>query len=213
MIGALLVLGCGGHGRVVADIALERGYTRIAFLDDAPDAAERADGMEVLGPLARLAELAAEWPAAVAAVGENVTRLALYRRLREAGFETPALIHPSAVVSRRAELGPGVVVAPAAVINVGARIGHAAIVNTGAMIDHDCMIGAGSHIAPGATLSGAVSVGDRAWLGTGCAVRQGIRIGEDVVVGVGAAVVSDLAAGMIYAGVPARPLLQQTSQI
>lgn len=202
---SLLVLGCGGHGRVVADAALECGYREIAFLDDSCPAA-RLDGAQVLGPMAAAAELVGDWPSAIAAVGDGTVRWELFCALRRAGFQTPNIVHPSAVVSRRAVLGQGIFVAAGAVINVGARIGDAAIVNTGARVDHDCEIGAGSHLAPGTTLSGNVIVGDRAWLGTGCCVRQGISIGNDVVVGVGAAVVSDLAAGLTYAGVPARRL-------
>lgn len=209
MTEALLILGAGGHGRVVADIARARGYANMAFLDDAPPPPERLAAMTVLGPIARLAELAGEWRHAVPAVGDNAVRLALLRQLREAGFETPSLVHPSAVVSSSARIGSGVVIAPGAIINVDACIGDAVIVNTGARIDHDCVIGRGSHIAPGATLSGGVVVGERAWLGTGCAVRQGVSIGADAMVGVGAAVVFDLDPAGTYVGVPARAIETQ----
>lgn len=205
MSGPLLVLGSGGHGRVVADVAALRGYERIAFLDDAPT--PDADlPFPVLGPLTMLGELASDWPMAIAAVGHNGIRQKLFQSLRDAGFAQPAIVHPTAVISPNARLGEGVFIAALAVVNVGASIGDATILNTGARIDHDCAIGAACHIAPGATLSGGVTVGCRAWLGTGCSVRQGITIADDVVVGVGAAVVSDLPDAITYVGVPARPL-------
>jgi sugar O-acyltransferase (sialic acid O-acetyltransferase NeuD family) len=206
MTKSLLVLACGGHGRVVADAATECGYEEIAFLDDAHDTLTPVIGFPVLGPLSLIEQLAASWPNAIAAVGNGATRQQLFRRLREAGYRTCSIVHPSAVVSRRASVGEGVLVAAGAVINVGAKIGDAAIVNTGARIDHDCIIGSAAHIAPGTTLSGGVTVGERAWLGTGCSVRQGITIGDDVMVGVGAAVVADLTVAGTYAGVPARRL-------
>ncbi|HRN87725.1 MAG TPA: acetyltransferase [Hyphomicrobium sp.] len=203
----LLILGCGGHGRVVADTALDAGYASVAFLDDA---APRQDGPvlpgPVLGPMSAMADLVDEWESAISSVGNNDVRLSLFRQIRNLAFRTPAIVHPSAVVSRQAVLADGVFVAPGAVIGVGARIGEASIVNTGARIDHDCFVGDGCHIAPGATLSGNVKIGERAWLGTGCCVRQGTTIGDDVVVGVGAAVVSDLSPGKTYVGVPARPM-------
>ena len=205
MTRSLLVLGHGGHGRVVADAALDCGYDEIAFLDDAAHM-HHPDGARVLGPFAAAAEFAREWPAAIVAIGNGDLRLELFDMLQRLAVQTPSIVHPSAVVSRGATLGQGVFVAAGAVINVGARIDDAAIVNTGARIDHDCRIGMGSHIAPGATLSGGVVVGERAWLGTGCSVRQGVTIGSRVLVGVGAAVVADLAAGNTYAGVPARML-------
>lgn len=200
----LLVLGAGGHGRVVADIALSSGYERVAFLDDAFETLKTASSSPAIGPMSAIRDMASEWPDAIAAVGNNVRRLELFESLRKLGYGTPSIVHPSAIVSRGAQIGHGVFVAPTVVINVGARIDDAAILNTGARIDHDCVIGAACHIAPGATLSGGVEVGARAWLGTGCAVRQNVKIGEDAVIGVGAAVVSDLAGGATYAGVPAR---------
>lgn len=200
---SLLVLGCGGHGRVVADAAFECGYDEVAFLDDV-EPTRHPYGDKLLGPFAAMADFAPGWPAAIAAVGNSDLRLKLFQDLRRMRFETPNIVHPSAVVSRGALLGNGVFVAAGAIINTDARIGDAVIVNTGARIDHDCVIGAGSHIAPGATLSGSVVVGKRTWLGTGCSVRQGIKIGEGVMVGVGAAVVSDLAGSQTYVGVPAR---------
>lgn len=206
----LLVLGRGGHGRVVADVALACGYDRIAFLDDSPVSPADPSPFPLLGPMASIPEMAESWPAAIAAVGSNSVRLDLFRRLLAAGFETPTIVHPSAVVSGNAVLGSGVFVAPGAVINVGARIGDATIVNTGARIDHDCSIGIASHVAPGATLSGGVVAGCRAWLGTGCSIKQGVTIGDDAIVGVGAAVVSDLAGGRTYVGVPARPVVTST---
>lgn len=210
MTGRLLVLGCGGHGRVVADAALDCGYSEVAFLDDAAPSGTGPLGLPVLGPVARLADLAADWPAAIAAIGDNALRLDLFRRLREAGFATPAIVHPAARVSSRAAVADGAFVAPMAAVNAGARIAEAAIVNTGACIDHDCVIGEAAHVAPGAVLSGAVTVGALAWLGTGCAVRQGIAIGARATVGVGAAVIRDIPPGSVYVGVPARPLPERS---
>ena len=206
MTRSLLILGHGGHGRVVADVAADCGYESIGFLDDS----EAKHGQDlIVGPLSLIKTLAGSWPEAIAAVGDARVRLNLFGALVDAGFATPSISHPSAVVSRSARLGRGVFVAPGAVINTGAHIGDAAIINTGARIDHDCQIGEGAHVAPGATLSGNVTVGKRSWIGTGCAVRQGVTIADDVMVGVGAAVVSDLEAPGTYAGVPARLMTRQ----
>lgn len=205
MTNSLLVIGCGGHGRVVAEAASECGYERIAFLDDSPPEPV-LPGTRVLGPISMIEQASREWPMAIVAVGDGALRLRLFEALQRHGFHTPNIIHPSAVVSRSAHLAAGIFIGAGAIVGIEARIANAAIINTGARIDHDCRIGPGSHIAPGATLSGNVSIGARTWLGTGCAVRQGIVIGDDVLVGVGAAVVSNLPAGKTYVGVPARHL-------
>lgn len=206
---SLLILGCGGHGRVIADAASACGYEEIGFLDDA-DPVRIPPGTRVLGPFSAAAGCRQAWPEAIAAVGDGRLRMTLLDMLRKTGFRTPNIIHPSAVISRGAVLGEGVFVAAGAIVSTGARIGDAVIVNTGARIDHDCRIGEASHVAPGTTLSGNVRVGAGAWLGTGCSVRQGVTIGAGAVVGVGAAVVGDLEAGLTYVGVPAR-LLEKSS--
>ncbi|MGE0281732.1 MAG: acetyltransferase [Rhizobiaceae bacterium] len=197
----MLILGYGGHGRVVGDAAAECGYDKIGFLDDRADIQGQD---EILGPFSCVNDLVGLWSEAIAAVGDGRLRLKLFGDLERAGFSTPNIIHPSAVLSRQARLGRGIFVAAGVVINTGATIGNAAIINTGACIDHDCRIGDGAHIAPGASLSGNVHVGERSWIGTGSSVRQSVTIVDDVVVGVGSAVVSDLTVPGTYIGVPAR---------
>ncbi len=206
MTRALLILACGGHGRVVADVALDCGYDTIAFLDDDSEAQSRSAGFPVLGPMKDIASLVERWPSAIAAVGNGPRRLEVFHELKRARYATPSIVHPSAIVSRGAVVGEGVFVAPGAIINTGARIANAAIINTRALIDHDCEIGTGAHIASGVTLSGGVVVGRTSWVGAGSSVRQGVRIGDNVMVGVGAAVVADIPNAGVYVGVPARAM-------
>lgn len=204
----LLVLGAGGHGRVVADAALVMGFERVAFLDDR-QVTVQAGLFPVLGPLASLESMKEEWPAAIAAVGDNRVRLALFHRLLQAGFKTPSVLHPSAVVSRNASVARSVFVAAGVVVNIGARIDDAAILNTGATIDHDCAIEAGAHISPGAHLAGNVTVEQCAWVGIGSALKNGVRIGAGATIGAGSAVVRDVPADITVAGSPARALAKR----
>lgn len=200
----LLVLGSGGHGRVVADAARAAGYGRIAFLDD--KAPPGPGPFPVLGPLSALADLKAEWKSAIVAIGDNRTRLQIFHRLLEIGFEAPSILHPSAVISPNASIKRGVFAAAGAVVNIGARLEDAVIINTGATVDHDCVIGAGAHVSPGANLGGDVRVDECGWVGIGAAVKNGVRIGRDAIVGAGSAVVNDIAENAVVAGTPARAI-------
>jgi len=208
----LLLLGAGGHARVVAETALETGrFSSISFLDDrctGPAQLPNQLGWPVVGPFAAAFDpvIREQFSAALVAIGNAAIRLDWLPRLAAAGYELPAVIHPTAWLSPSAQVGDGAVVLAQASIQAQVVIGSGAILNTGSSVDHDAQLGDGMHICPGARLAGEVLVGDRSWIGIGSSVIQQIRIGSDVTVGAGAAVVSDLPDGVTAVGVPARVL-------
>jgi sugar O-acyltransferase (sialic acid O-acetyltransferase NeuD family) len=200
----LLVIGAGGHGRVVADAATTMGsWKTICFVDDRAEGAS-VPGFEIVGTTADLAHLAKSCAGAVVGLGDAQSRLRLLERCAELGFELPMVVHRSAAVSARASIGAGSVVFAQAAVNPGAILARGCIVNTGATVDHDCQLEEGVHACPGVHLAGNVRVGARTWIGIGACVKQGVRIGSDVVIGAGAAVVSDVESGLTVIGVPAR---------
>ncbi len=206
----LLILGAGGHARVVAETALAGGlHCRLAFADDrciSPAALPSPLGWPLIGTLAQALDpdVRDRFPAAVVAIGHAATRLHWQQRLAAAGYELPLLIHPTAWVSPSARIAPGTVIFAQAAVQAQAVIGAAAILNTGCSVDHDAVLSDGVHLCPGARLAGEVRVGARSWIGIGASVIQQIRIGADVTVGAGAAVVRDLPDGVTAVGVPAQ---------
>lgn len=191
------LIGAGGHAKVIADILVACGRPPVAFLDDAP-AHSRLRGITVIKGL----ELPEPGSAVIVAIGDNCTRERLARRYSI--FDVA--IHPSAYVSRDAEIGPGTVVMAGVVINAGSRVGSHCIINTNATVDHDCLISDFAHVAPGATLGGHVRVGVGSMVGLGANVIHGREIGEHTIVGAGATVVRDLPSCVVAIGSPARVL-------
>lgn len=200
----LLILGAGGQGKVVLDLALQcERWDEIAFLDNGK-IGERVLGYEVIGGIEQCKMLLQTFTHAIVAIGNNALRLKLTKQLLELGYLVPTLIHPSAVVSSFAEIEEGTVVLPKAVIHTSAKIGKGVIVNTGAIVEHDCRISDGVHLSPRATLGGTVKVGDLSWICLGANVIHGIEIGNNVVVGAGAVVIDKIEDDKLVVGVPAK---------
>jgi sugar O-acyltransferase (sialic acid O-acetyltransferase NeuD family) len=203
----LLVVGAGGHGRVVADAAVESGvWERVVFLDDRFPALDSSDGWPVVGVATLDQRWIRDYPAIAVAIGENTVRLDCARRFLALGYALPTVVHPSACIGRSAVIGDGTVLLAQSAVNSGARLGVGCIINTAAVVEHDCELGDGVHVSPAAALAGAVRVGECAWIGIGASVNQEIRIGAAAVIAAGAAVVRDVGAGRTAVGIPARLL-------
>ncbi|MBD0273018.1 MAG: acetyltransferase [Acetobacteraceae bacterium] len=203
----LVLVGAGGHAKVVIEVARAEGRFDIVGVVDPRPPAERVLGVPVLGGDEVLPRLRAEGVAwAFVALGGNAARERIGAGLRAAGFRLATLAHPSAVVMPSARVDEGVAVMARVVVSAEARVDDLAILNTGAVVEHDNLIGAAAHVAPGVALAGNVRVGARALVGVGSAVRPGVSIGEDAVVGAGSAVVADVPAGATVGGSPARAL-------
>lgn len=199
-----MIIGAGGHGRVIADCALESGqYTDIAFLDD-DEKIKEVLGFSVIGKIQDAAKFVEQYEKAIVAIGNNFLRVKLIENLKEYGYHVPIVIHPAATVSKFSELQEGTVVMAGAVINAGVKIGIGGIVNTCASVDHDCVLGNGVHVSPGARLGGTVNVGDFVWICIGASVRNDVCIKSEAIVGAGAVVLKDIAEAGTYVGVPAR---------
>lgn len=145
----LIILGAGGHGQVVADIARQtRRYDQIYFLDD------HAEKNDVIGKCTDYLRFKDADTEMYPAFGNNEVRVEWENRLLKAGISLAKIIHPLAYVSPLAEIADGCVVMPYAIVNTGTRVKKACIINIGAMVDHDCILEEGCHLAPGAIVKG-----------------------------------------------------------
>ena len=189
----LIIIGAGGHGRVIADAT----HSKVVFLDDS------LVGEEIVGTLEDIDSVQQLGDEIIVAIGNNNKRMEVLKGLSNVS----TVIHPSSVVSEKASICCGTVIFANAVVNTGAIIGSGCIINTSATVDHDCILGDGVHVSPGAHLGGGVTVGSNSWVGLGASVKHGITIGNNVVVGAGAVVVSNIPDGKTFVGNPAKELL------
>jgi len=201
----IIVVGAGGHAKVVVAILQSVGRgPLLVFDDDSEKWGRKLLGVPILGSIGSIANATDEIPeAAIVAVGDNRLRANLVATL-ELSWTTA--LHPSAIVHPSVAIGPGSVVCAGAIIQPGTRIGRHVIVNSAASIDHDCELGDFVHIAPGARVAGGVHIGAGTLIGIGSSIVPEVAVGKWVTVAAGAAVAGDLPDGCTAVGVPARIL-------
>jgi sugar O-acyltransferase (sialic acid O-acetyltransferase NeuD family) len=197
----IYVIGAGGHGVVVSEIASLAGYRVVGFIDDDPSLrGRRILQWEVLGALDAIPDGAT----VALGIGSNQVRERLLKEAEMHSWKLPVLIHPSAVVSPSANIGDGTVVMALSAVNARTSTGKVCILNTSCSVDHDCVLGTSVHICPGVSLAGGIRIGDRSIIGIGSCVRQLIEVGEDCTIGAGSVVVSDIPQKTTAFGNPAR---------
>ena len=204
-----MILGGGGHARVLIDCLHEAGGISIVAVLD-PDSGLRGQrilDVPVLGGDELLPEITREgvthFVVGVGGTGDNGPRARLFDMGVAHGLAPLTVRHPSSIWSRWATAGRGLQLLPGSIVNAAATLGSNVLVNSGAIVEHDCVIGDHVHVATGAALASTVRVGDRAHIGAGATVRQGLSIGEGAIVGAGSVVIRDVPPGTVVAGVPA----------
>ena len=199
----VLIVGGGGHAKVVAGLVVATGRTVAGFVAPNGEEAARWRGDDRWC----LAQSSADYVLAngIGSARDCVPRDKVFARFLEAGFEFPPFVDPAAILRDPATIGDGTQVMAGAIVQPGASVAANTIINSGAIVEHDCVIGRSCHVAPGVVLSGGVIVGDCTHVGVGATVIQGVRIGSGVVVGAGAVVIEDVPDRAVVLGVPARP--------
>ena len=188
-----ILIGAGGHAKVIAEIIEESGGT-IQQIVDANSKITELIGYRVTK------EIPKGYPMIIA-IGNNTIRK---RVADENKAEFGIAIHPSANISKRSSIENGSVVMSGVSINSGTQIGKHCIINTNASVDHDCVISDFVHISPNAALAGNVTVGEGSHIGIGSSVIQGINIGKWVTIGAGAVIIVDIPDHAVVVGVPGR---------
>ncbi len=203
---ALVVYGGGGHGKSVIELARSLGsYTIVGVIDDGIPAGGTILGVPILGGQEILSEISLQGVRlavnAVGGIGNSAIRVQVFKRLAQAGFGCPAMVHPTAFVEPSAHLSAGVQIFPHAYIGSESKIGFGSIINTGAIVSHDCELGHFVNISPGAILAGEVQVGKGALIGMGATINLRTKIGDRARIGNNATVKSDVpASGIVRAG-------------
>lgn len=195
----LILVGAGGHGKVIADIALKNGYKNICFVDD--NAKREVLGFPIIGMLDDIESLNDGKTDFIISIGNNALRRQIAEKYR---VNWVFIVHPSAQIAFGVKIGKGTVVMANAVINACAMVGEHCIVNTGAIVEHDNVIENYVHLSPNVTLGGTVNIGTLTHVGIGAIVKNNVEVCSSCVIGAGAVVVKNICRKGTYLGVPAK---------
>ncbi|MBE6903411.1 MAG: acetyltransferase [Ruminococcaceae bacterium] len=198
----VIIIGTGGHAKVIADIVLCSGDNLVGFLTSDCD-----KDTFIEKPILKDDKVYTEYKDCyfIIAIGDPNARERISNSM--AGVKWYTAIHPSSIISAiNTSVGEGTAVMANAVINPFAKIGNHCIINTHSTVEHDNVIEDFSHISVGAKLAGDVKIGKGTSVGIGATVSNGISICEDCIIGAGAVVVKSIEASGTYVGVPAKKI-------
>lgn len=164
-MGKLLIIGAGGHGKVIRELAESTGvYDAIDFIDD--------NSVTAIGRVDDLEKFRSKYQNALVSIGNNELRAKLYKKIVELGYEIPILIHSTAYISESCQIGRGTVVEPKAIINSNVLIGEGCIISPGTIIDHDVVLGEYVHANSGSIIMAGSTVDSFSKIDAGCVFRN-----------------------------------------
>lgn len=202
----LIIIGDGGHKKVVLDVANQLGYTLVGIMDDAITTPVEENGIRKINRK-YLKELMDETDAKLFfGIGNNQVREKIVDECQLKDDDFVTLISPNALISPSVEIGVGTLVMPRVVVNSDAVIGKQVILNSGCIVEHECQVGDYAHISPGAVLTGGVCIGRLTQIGANAVVNPLIKVGTNVTVGSGASVICNINSNKIAVGVPAKEI-------
>lgn len=194
----VIVIGAGGHAKVIADIIEKSNDKVVGFLDDHIPVGAFVSNYEIIGT----SEDAKKFNDCefIIGIGSNDIRF----NKSKLNLKWYTAIHPSAIIGNHVTIDEGTVIMANATINPASSIGKHCIINTGTIIEHDNVIDDYVHISPHATCCGTVHVGEFSHVGAGATIINNINITSHCIIGAGSVVVKDIDVEGTYLGVPIR---------
>ena len=191
----IVIIGTGGHSKVVLDILQKRGLEILGFISPEYKKGSLFCGYKILGDDEIIDSFISSDIGLANGIGfiaKNKKRKIVAKKFRDKGYHFISIIDPSAIISSSVILEQGVQIMAGVIIQHGSSIGQDTIINTGSLIDHDCIINNDCHVAPGVTMSGNVNIGEESFVGVGSSIANNIFVGHNCTIAAGSVVFKDI---------------------
>lgn len=167
----LLILGAGGFGQSIAELAELLGkWKSISFVDDRWPEQQQAGRYTIIANIQSLETINVGDFEAIIAVGNNQIRQKWQQLLLDLFIPIATIIHPQTVISPSVKIGQGVTIMAGCVIGTNTIIQDGVILNIGTLLDHDVMIQHFSHLSVGVKVAGGQIIPPRSFLKVGTSV-------------------------------------------
>ncbi len=202
----IIIIGAGGHSKILIDILEENNEFKIVgLLDDNKITHGRyVLDYKILGNVESINNYDPKNTRFVLSIGNNQVRRKLFNKITSLGYVPENVISKNAIISKYAKLGNGLVINAGVNIHPDVNIQDNVIIGMNATISHDTVVENDVHISPGVHLTGSVYVETGSDIGTGTVVIPSVRIGRDSIIGAGAVVTKDIESYSVAVGTPAK---------
>ena len=205
----IYALGIGHNTPVFIDLAEACGYTIVGLYHyNAERTGDIDHGFDILGSFEDLFSMGdLSSMNFLLTMGDNEIRTELSNKIISLGGSVPTLIHPTAVISRFAEISPiGVYISPFTYVQADSSIGRNTILLSHVNISHTTAIGSSCFIAGGVTIGAYTIVEDYVFVGQGALSISGkvSRIGRESYIGARCLITHDVPKGVVYSGIPGK---------
>lgn len=211
----IVIFGTGGFGRELHQIVedIQKSDNSLHFLGflDGNKAARGTElhGFPVLGDLGWLEEH--KQVKIGMGIGSSAVRRKFMQQVDGLGGEYITLIHPTAHIGNRIEIGAGSTISARAILSTDIVVGRGVIINLNCTVGHETVLHDYVTVAPAANISGNVTVGEGTDLGTNSAVNQGVTLGEWSIIGTGTVVNKNVPANVTAVGIPAKVIKERSA--
>lgn len=169
----VIIIGAGGHGKVIGDIVEKSGDVLLGYLDSDKEPGEVVyKNYNVIGTLSECIDFQTKDSDIefFIAIGANAVRQRIAKEYKLNKYYTA--IHPSAIIASDVEVKAGTSIMAKVVINASAKIGEQCIINTSSVIEHDCIVSDYSHVSSGVIMCGGSIIENEAYVGAGSIIKR-----------------------------------------